>query len=151
MPGKINTMAERILLVVDDRRVLDDLTRMLHGEIEVETALSGTEALATIYLFGPFAIVVSDMRMPGLNGTEFLARVRELAPHTVRMLLAKHRDLNRAIAALDEDQIFRYLTKPCEKEEILSAIRLGLAQYRANVEAAEIVKEARDRRLCLAG
>ena len=151
MPDKINIGAERILFVDDDRSVLDGLKRMLHGEIEVETATSGTEGLATIHLFGPFAIVISDMRMPGLNGAEFLARVRELAPHTVRMLLTGHNDLKRAIAAVNEGQIFRYLSKPCEKEEMLNAIRLGLAQYRANVEAGEIVKEARERRLCMAG
>jgi DNA-binding NtrC family response regulator len=140
-------LADRILFVDDDTRVLDGLKRMLHGEIEIETASSGTEGLATIYLFGPFAIVISDMRMPGLDGAEFLARVRELSPNTVRMLLTGHKDLKRAIAAVNEAQIFRYLSKPCEKEEMLSAIRLGLAQYRANVEAGEIVKEAKDRRL----
>jgi len=144
-------LADRILFVDDDTRVLDGLKRMLHGEIEIETASSGTEGLATIYLFGPFAIVISDMRMPGLDGAEFLARVRELAPNTVRMLLTGHKDLKRAIAAVNEGQIFRYLSKPCEKEEMLDAIRLGLAQYRANVEAGEIIKEARDRRLYAAG
>ena len=151
MPCKINSKAERILFVDDDRRVLDGFERMLHGEFEVETAVSGTEGLATIHLFGPFAIVVSDMRMPGLDGAGFLARVRELAPHTVRMLLTGHKDMDRAIAAVNEGQIFRYLTKPCEKEEMLGAIRLGLAQYRANMEASEILKEAGKRRLSLAG
>jgi DNA-binding NtrC family response regulator len=143
-------VAERILFVDDDTRVLEGLRRMLRGEIEVETASSGTEGLATIHLLGPFAIVVSDMRMPGLNGAEFLARVRDLAPQTVRMLLTGHKDIEQAIAAVNDGQIFRYLNKPCQKEEMLNAIRLGLAQYRANVEAAESVKEAKDRRLCLA-
>lgn len=151
MPDKINTMANRVLFVDDDKSTLEGLKRMLHGEIEVETASSGREGLATIQLLGPFAIVVSDMRMRELSGAEFLARVRELAPYTVRMLLTGHKDINLAIAAVNEGQMFRYLTKPCEKEEMLNAIRLGLARYRANVEAAEIVREAMDRRLCLAG
>ena len=151
MPGKNKTMAERILIVDDDKRVLEGLERMLRGEFAVETASSGTEGIATIHLFGPFAIVVSDMRMPGLDGAGFLDRVRELAPHTVRMLLAGHKDLDRAIAAVNEGRIFRYLTKPCEKEEMLDALRLGLAQYRANVEDGESVKEARACRLSLAG
>ncbi|MGA3130962.1 MAG: response regulator [Terracidiphilus sp.] len=147
MPDKISILANRILFVDDDTRVLDGLKRMLHGEIEVETASSGTEGLATIHLFGPFAIVVSDMRMPGLDGAEFLARVRELTPYTVRMLLTGHKDLKRAIAAVNEGQIFRYLAKPCEKDEMLKAICLGLAQYCLNVEAGEMIKEAKDRRL----
>ena len=111
----------------------------------VETAPGGKEGLALIHLFGPFAVVISDMRMPGLDGAEFLARVRELSPHTVRMLLTGYKDLRRAIAAVNEGQIFRYLTKPCSKEEMVSAIRLGLAQYRDNVNAAEFMKEARER------
>ncbi|MGA3100431.1 MAG: response regulator [Terracidiphilus sp.] len=144
-------MTERILFVDDDGRVLDGLKRMLHGEFDVETALSGTEGLATIHLFGPFAVVISDMRMPVLDGAEFLARVRELSPQTVRMLLTGYKDLSCAIAAVNEGQIFRYLTKPCSKEEMVSAIRLGLAQYRDNVKAAEIIKEARERSLNSAG
>jgi DNA-binding NtrC family response regulator len=138
-------LTERILFVDDEECVLDGLKRMLHGEFEVETALSGTKGLATIHLFGPFAVVVSDMRMPVLDGAEFLARVRELSPHSVRMLLTGHNDLTRAIAAVNEGQIFRYLTKPCSKEEMVSAIRLGLVQYRDNVEAAELKKEAKER------
>ena len=144
-------MAHRILFVDDEKRVLDGLKRMLHGEFEVETALSGTEGLATIHLLGPFAIVVSDMRMPGLDGAEFLARVRELSPDTVRMLLTGHKDINCAIAAVNQGQIFRYLSKPCAKDEMLKALRLGLDQYRANVEAGEILKEAQERRVSLAG
>ena len=144
-------MTHRILFVDDEKRVLDGLKRMLHGEFDVETALSGTEGLATIHLFGPFAIVVSDMRMPGLDGAEFLARVRELSPDTVRMLLTGHKDINCAIAAVNQGQIFRYLGKPCEKDELLKALRLGLDQYRANVEAGEILKEAQERRVSLAG
>jgi DNA-binding NtrC family response regulator len=144
-------VAHRILFVDDEKRVLDGLKRMLHGEFEVETALSGTEGLATIHLLGPFAIVVSDMRMPGLDGAEFLARVRELSPDTVRMLLTGHKDINCAIAAVNQGQIFRYLSKPCAKDEMLKALRLGLDQYRANVEAGEILKEAQERRVSLAG
>jgi DNA-binding NtrC family response regulator len=137
-------LTHQILFVDDDRGVLDGLERVLHGEFEVETALSGTEGLATIHLFGPFAVVISDMRMPGLDGAEFLARVRELSPLTVRMLLTGHKDLKHAVAAVNDGQIFHYLTKPCSKEEMVSAIRLGLAQYRENVEAAELIKEARE-------
>ena len=117
------------------------------SEFAIETAPGGKEGLALIHLFGPFAIVISDMRMPGLDGAEFLARVRALSPQTVRMLLTGHKDLSRAITAVNEGQIFRYLTKPCSKEEMVSAIRLGLAQYRDNAEAAELIKEAREHRL----
>jgi len=140
----------QILFVDDDPNLLDSFRRGLHEEFEIETAPGGKEGLAAIHLFGPFAIVISDMRMPGLDGAEFLARVRELSPNTVRILFTGHKDLNRAIAAVNEGQIFRYLTKPCSKEEMVSAIRLALSQYRENVEAARLIKEARKHKLAAA-
>jgi DNA-binding NtrC family response regulator len=63
------------------------------------------------------------------------------------MLLTGYKDLNRAIAAVNDGQVFRYLTKPCSTEEMVSAIRLGLAQYRENVETADLLKEASERKL----
>ncbi|MGD0482863.1 MAG: response regulator [Terracidiphilus sp.] len=140
-------MTNQILFVDDDQHLLDSFRRNLHSDFTIETAPGGKEALAAIHLFGPYAVVVSDMRMPGLSGAEFLARVRELSPHTVRILLTGHNDLKRAIAAVNEGQIFRYLAKPCSKDEMVSAIHLGLAQYRDNVEAGELIKEARQHRL----
>jgi len=140
-------LTEQILFVDDDPHLLDSFKRSLHGEFQIETAPGGKEGLAAIHLFGPYAVVIADMRMPGLSGAEFLARVRELSPHSVRILFTGGKDLNRAIAAVNEGQIFRYLTKPCSKEEMVSAIRLGLAQYRENVEAGELIKEARKQRL----
>jgi DNA-binding NtrC family response regulator len=140
-------MTNQILFVDDDKTILDGLTRMLRHEFNIETATSSGEGLASIQLLGPFAIVVSDMSMPGLNGAEFLSRVRELAPNTVRMVLTGHGDLKRAIAAVNDGQIFRYLTKPCSKDEMIHSIHLGLAQYRRNAEAADLLKEAKDSRL----
>lgn len=134
-------------MVDDDQHLLGRYSRMLRSEFHVETAPGAKEGLAAIHLFGPFAIVIADTRMPSLDGVEFLARVRALAPHTVRMLLTGYRDLNRAIASVSEGRVFRYLTKPCGKEGMASAIRLGLAQYRANMQAAQLLKEIREYRL----
>lgn len=149
-PGENQTAADRILFVDDDLRVLDGYKRMLHAEFSVETASSSAEGLSSIHLFGPFAVVISDMRMPGLDGAEFLAKVRELAPHTVRIVLTGHGDLKRAIAAVNEGQIFRYLTKPCGKDEMVNSIRLGLAQYHKNLEVSQVIKQANHYRLRVA-
>ena len=146
-PNGSSTLTSKILFVDDDQHLLESFTRNLRSEFTIETAPGGKEGLAVIHLFGPFAVVISDMRMPGLDGAEFRARVRELSPLTVRMLLTGHKDLKHAVAAVNEGQIFHYLTKPCRKEEMVSAIRLGVAQYRENVEAAELIKEAREYRL----
>ncbi|HTW80058.1 MAG TPA: response regulator [Terracidiphilus sp.] len=139
-------MTDRILFVDDDKQTLDAYKRLMHGKFNVETAASGTQAIAVIHLLGPFAVVVSDMRMPEMNGAEFLARVREIAPHSVRMLLTGHKDLDRAIEAVNEGQIFRYLTKPCKQDALENAILLGLARYRSNVENGDLIKEAKHHR-----
>jgi len=140
-PPEVEAVAcERILFVDDEENVLEGYKRLLHGEFEVETAKGGEQALAALRLLGPYAIVISDMRMPGLDGAGLLSRVRELAPSTVRMLLTGYKDMNSAIEAFNEGRIFRYLSKPCEKSELVHAIQLGLEQYRTNTEQKELLK-----------
>jgi len=134
----------RVLFVDDDKNALDGYKRLLRGEFEVETALGGGQALAAIHLFGAYDVVISDMQMPGMNGAEFLAQVRQLSPHTARIVLTGYKDINRAIEAVNEGRIFRYLTKPCEKNQLVEAIRLGMAHCRANIQEKELVKEARE-------
>lgn len=139
-----DAVEDRILFVDDEQKVLDGFKRLLHDQFHIEVVPGGGQALAAIHLFGPYAVVISDMQMPGMNGAEFLAQVRQLAPNTVRMLLTGHKDINLAIEAVNEGRIFRYLTKPCEKKDLVNAIELGLLQYHANVEARDAVKEAKE-------
>jgi DNA-binding NtrC family response regulator len=134
----------RILIVDDDKNALDGYKRLLRGLFEVETALGGGQGLAAIHLFGPYEVIISDMQMPGMNGAEFLAQVRQLAPNTVRMVLTGYKDINQAIEAVNEGRIFRYLTKPCEKNDLVRAIELALEQYHAHTQEKELVKEARE-------
>jgi len=125
-------VTEQILFVDDEQSVLDGIERLLHGEFSISKALDADQGLASIELFGPYAIVVSDMRMPGINGARFLARVHKLAPNTVTLLLTGRRDFDVAMVAVNEGHIFRYLKKPCKKEELVKALNMGLEQYRAN-------------------
>ena len=136
-PDEQKSSPGRILLVSEDKHTLDSLAQMLGDEFPVETASGCTEGMANMHLFGPFAIVAADMRMTGLDGTDFLARVRALAPQAVGILLAGRRDLHRATAAHEAGLIFRILPKPCERDPLLDAIRLGMDRYRANCEARE--------------
>ena len=126
-------MAEQILIVDNERSVLDGIERLLHGEFSISTAQGAIQGLSLIQLLGPYAIVVSDMRMIGMDGAGFLAQVHQMAPNTVTMLLTGYNDLQAAIVAVNKGQIFRYLRKPCNKEDLVNAIRQGLAQYRANI------------------
>jgi len=135
-------MTDRILFVDDEPFILDAFRRMLRGKFETYTANSGEKGLASAKQNGPFAVVISDMRMPGMNGAQFLAQIRKNSPDTVRMLLTGFTDLEAAIAAVNEGNIFRFLTKPCRKDELVSAINLGLDRYRSVVKEKELIKKA---------
>jgi ActR/RegA family two-component response regulator len=120
----------RILCVDDDASVLEGLGRTLRRQFTIETC---TDPLAAVGLAGgpePFAVVLSDMRMPGLNGAEFLARVREISPDTVRVLLTGYADVEAAIAAVNRGRIFRFLSKPCNSQELISSRTQAAEQYR---------------------
>jgi DNA-binding NtrC family response regulator len=119
----------RILFVDDEPAVLAGYERTLRNKFEVTTAPNGEAGLAAIRDQGLFAGVISDMRMPGMNGAQFLARAKALAPDTVRMLLTGYTDLNAAIEAVNEGNIFRFLTKPCAKDFLISAINSGVERY----------------------
>jgi YesN/AraC family two-component response regulator len=135
-------MPEKILFVDDEQGVLDGYERLLRKEFKVSTALGGEVGLSSMQQQGPFAVVISDMRMPGMNGAEFLAKARQKAPETVRMLLTGYTDLNAAINAVNEGNIFRYLTKPCEKDDLVAAIKIGLDKYRSAIAEQELLKKA---------
>jgi FixJ family two-component response regulator len=135
-------MFDRILFVDDEQGVLDGLERLLRKEFAVTVALGGQKGLTTIQDFGPFAVVISDMRMPGMSGAEFLAQVKHVAPDTVRMLLTGYTDLSAAIDAVNEGNIFRFLTKPCTKDVLVDAVNIGLTQYHKTTAEKELLKKA---------
>src|SRR5690606_11384892 len=92
-PERSDTMTDRILFVDDDANVLAAQRRLLRGRFEMDSAQGGEEALRAIETQGPYAVVVADMRMPGMDGVELLRRVMAAAPHTVRVMLTGNADL----------------------------------------------------------
>jgi DNA-binding NtrC family response regulator len=127
-------LSKNNLFVDHEASVLQSYERMLHGEFEVDTALSGKAALASIQEKGPYAVVVSDIRMPGMDGVQLLARLRQVAPNTVRMVLTGQADLGAAMAAVNEGHIFHFLSKPCEKSVLTHSIKEAIAHYRGRRE-----------------
>jgi response regulator RpfG family c-di-GMP phosphodiesterase len=123
-------VSERVLFVDDEPNVLEGIQRSLRKRIDVHTANSGSEGLTVLQAGLPFAVVVSDMRMPGMNGVEFLTRVRETSPDTVRMILSGQADFEATLAAVNEGHIYRFLTKPCASDLLLAAVQDGLKQHR---------------------
>lgn len=119
----------RILLVDDEPNVLASLTMNLKRRYQVSTAESGAKGLELLAQ-GNFAVIVSDMRMPNMDGAAFLAQARKAAPNSVRMLLTGHSDINSAISAVNDGQIFRFMTKPTPPAVLLSALESAVAQHR---------------------
>lgn len=122
-------MSEKILLVDDELSVLQSYQRLLHQEFQVETATGASEALAKLTANGPYAVLVADMRMPGMDGAQLLAKVMVDFPATVRIMLTGNLDIQTAIRAVNEGNIFRFLTKPCDKETFVSTLQAALGQY----------------------
>ena len=120
----------RILCVDDDSNLLDGLTRSLRGHYRVETATDATVALENLKTVEPYCVVISDQRMPRMDGVTFLANIRGLAPATVRVLLTGQADMESAIAAVNEGNIFRFLTKPCSTTVMLKTLSACIEQHR---------------------
>ena len=120
----------RVLLVDDEPLVLEGLRRSVHREFVADLAGGPEEGLAKLRKHGPYPVVVSDMHMPGMDGAKFLATVRTISPDSIRVMLTGSNDVETAVRAVNEGQIFRFLTKPVTAETLLATLRACIAQYR---------------------
>jgi CheY-like chemotaxis protein len=118
-----------VLCVDDEPRVLDGLRLTLRRRFEVSTATSGAEGLAVLKQMAGAAVVIADMRMRGMDGVAFLAKVKEQWPDSTRLLLTGETGRDVAVAAVNEGQIFRFLTKPCEPEKLIAAVEAAARQH----------------------
>lgn len=118
-----------ILFVDDELNVLQGIRRSLGAQFTIDTAVGGAAGLEAIESRGPFAVVVSDMRMPGMDGIEFLSRTKEKAPDTVRIMLTGNSDQGTAMRAVNQGSIFRFVTKPCPAEILGVTLEAALRQH----------------------
>jgi CheY-like chemotaxis protein len=137
----MSTGMMKVLCVDDEVNLLAGLRRNLSEHFDVSVATNGEEGLVFLECDGPFAVVLSDMRMPGMNGATFLEKARQISPDTVRILLTGQTDIDSAIAAVNEGQIFRFLMKPCPKPHLLSAITLATQQYKLQTAEKELLEK----------
>jgi len=119
-----------VLCVDDEEQVLAGLSLHLRRRYAVATATRGASGLEILRRDPSIAVVVSDMRMPGMDGAEFLRQARQFAPDSVRLLLTGQLDVESAIAAVNEGQVFRFLTKPCPPPALLAAVDAAVEQHR---------------------
>jgi CheY-like chemotaxis protein len=130
----------RILCVDDEQLVLEGLERTLFEHFEVTTESSAVQAIGVLEREPAFAVVLSDMRMPELDGASFLTRARQIAPLTSRMLLTGQAEVASAIAAVNHGQILRFLSKPCPPDMLIEALEVGVEQYRLVTAERELLE-----------
>ena len=133
-------MGKKILFVDDEPNVLQSIRRQLRKKFDLDTAEGGEEALQMLKANGTYAIIVSDMRMPGMNGVEVLAQAKIDSPDTVRMMLTGNADQQTAVDAVNHGDIFRFLNKPVETDELAHAIQTGLRQHELITAEKELLE-----------
>jgi CheY-like chemotaxis protein len=132
---------KRVLCVDDEANVLDAFRRTLRRDFEISVADGGEVALSMLASERPFAVVLSDMRMPGMNGIELLSRVKEIAPDSVRMMLTGNSDQQTAMDAVNGGSVFRFMTKPCSPEEMIANLNAGVEQYRLITAEKQLLEQ----------
>ncbi|MFI3185206.1 MAG: response regulator [Methylococcaceae bacterium] len=123
-------ISQKILFVDDEVLLLEGVKRQLRKEFDITVAEGGEAALAILASDGPFAVVVSDYNMPGMDGVAFLNAVYQRHPHIVLVMLTGRAELDVAVNALHNAHISRFLNKPCPKEVLHETLTDGLEQYR---------------------
>ena len=133
-------IGNQVLFVDDDANILSGYKRALHKRYDIVTCLSGEEGLNKIGSDGPFAVIVADMQMPGMNGIEFLRKAQEAAPSTVRLMLTGNADQKTAADAVNQGHVFSFLTKPCPAESLDLALTNAVKQYRLIMAEKELLE-----------
>ncbi len=134
-----------VLFVDDEENILKALQRLtMDEEFTTEIALSGAEALDLLPTLEHVALIVSDQRMPGMNGAEFLERSREVAPDAIRMLLTGYSDISAAADAINKGGASRYLNKPWNDDDLLQTLRAAVETWQLayeNRQLHEIIRQ----------
>jgi len=130
-----------ILLVDDEQNILDAMSRILHKEdfacIIAQSGKAGLKILEN----DKVQLVVSDQNMPGMTGIEFLSIVKEMHPDIVRVLLTGQAELNIVVDAINKGEVYRYLNKPINKEELIITIHQCLEHHNMVCENRELTRK----------
>jgi FixJ family two-component response regulator len=138
----MNRPVKPLILCVDDEpHVVEGLALILRKDYEVHTATSAEQALHKLRDVTNLAVVISDMRMPKMDGATFLHQAMLRRPDAARILLTGQADRDEAIRAVNEGQIFRFLVKPCPSDQLKAAIDAGVIHYRLHQAERSILRE----------
>ncbi len=140
---------EKILLLDDDTRLLESMVRVFRKRFVVDTALRGDIALKKMNDDGPYAVVICDMKMPRMDGLEFIKLAKAKAPDCIFMMLSGHASLQTAVEALNDGLIYKFFNKPTSQDELVQAIEEALQEYRLNIAKHDLLSlsEPKDKAL----
>jgi DNA-binding NtrC family response regulator len=131
-----------VLLVDDEPDILFSLHALLRREFDLVTAESGRAALDSL-AERPTHVLLTDQRMPGMTGAELLAQSRRISPETVSIMFTGYADLKAVIEAVNHGQIFRYITKPWDPDDLLAVLWEAAAHYEQKAERKRLLADAR--------
>ncbi len=131
----------KVLLVDDEKNILSAYKRNLRNSFRIFLSDNPIIALEMVKKHGPFAAVVSDLKMPEMNGLTLLEEIKKIHPNTVRLLLTGYADLTTVIEAINEGNIFRFLTKPCKTSEMEKALNDAIEQYNLIIAEKELLTQ----------
>lgn len=134
-------MANKVLLVDDEPKILSAFRRKLNSRFDLELAPGGPEALQVINNSPPFAVVVSDMRMPEINGQDLLCHLKNSFPETTRVMLTANTDQDTASLAINDCGVFRFLTKPYSSDALAGVIEQGISEHQRFVNERDLLKK----------
>lgn len=133
-------MKHSVLLVDDEPNVLRAFRRNLRSEFDIHVAESGPEALKALQSETSFAVIVSDMQMPEMNGVEFLEKSKAFQPDAIRIMLTGNADQQTAIDAINQGNIFQFINKPSTPQIVAEALRAAIKQYSLNTLEEDLLE-----------
>jgi len=136
-----DTARDRILIVDDEEAILETMTFTFEDDYDVLTSGDAQEALTILEENGPIAVVISDQRMPGITGVEFLSQVYERHPSTTRIILTGFADMEATIQAINDGHVYAYVTKPWEPDDLKQVVRRAVDFHRLRVENERLVAD----------
>jgi response regulator RpfG family c-di-GMP phosphodiesterase len=143
-------MDKHVLFVDDEKNVLNSIKRMFfYAHYDITLASSGDEGLAVLAEKAA-GVIVSDMRMPLMDGITFLRKTREVCPDAVRMVLSAHVDINEIMRAINDGHIWRYITKPWNENDLLLAVKNAFEFYDKNMETKRLIEDVKEKNRLLA-
>jgi DNA-binding NtrC family response regulator len=134
-------MSGKVLFVDDDPVLLKGLSRQFRKRFDLLIASGGEEALRFLSNREVIAVAVVDMRMPGIDGLELLRLMQKVAPNTIRIMLTGNADQQTAVDAINQGNVFRFYSKPCQYQQLGDGVDAALRQYELERSEHELVEK----------